>query len=202
MFLAKILDHEKDQLKQERYYSFISLDSKSSLTFLFNKDEKIIGGVLKPNHKLSLKSLLRLMVLFNERRHSALPCCKRITIGDNICAILDFKRNYLHLFECSTEFRGSFATLLPFCENDISALKKKNKEKLKRICGKIKHIVADNMVEDLCISLETSAFLQAFNTFKNNIIVSYDKFEVETVLMTYRTLLKGVLPLEEINLSS
>lgn len=198
MFLAKILEGEKDQLNQEKYYSFTSPDSKNSLVFLFDKDKKLTGGILKPNYKLSLKSLLRLMVLFNERRHGALPCCKKVVIGDNICATLDFKRNYVHLFRCGVEFRSDFATLLPFCENDIAALRMKDKEKLKKICSKIKRTVAKNMVEDLCISLETATFLQALDVFKGSIIASYSKFEVEAVLVTYGALLKGILPLEEV----
>ena len=187
MFLARALEREK---WSEKHYSFTSPDSKGSIIFLLDLEKKLTGGILKPDHKLSLRSLLRLIALFNERRHDQVPCCKRIEIGDGICAVLDFRRNILHLFECDVDYKDCFSTLLPFCERDMDAVLAKDKDTLNRICTKVRRMVAKNMVEDLCVSLEIDSFLEAFGKFTKSIIMSYDKFEIETVLIAYEAVVK------------
>ncbi len=197
--LIRLFESEKiEAVEQDWFYTLTAPDRAESFIFVFNKDGELIGGTLKPDHQFSLKSLLRFLTLLNERRHNMVPCCKKLVIGDNICATLDFRRNYLHLFRCDLEYRKEFPILLPFCENDIAELRVKNKEKLSKICDRVRRSVDKNLVENLCLSLECNTFLQSFDVFINGIIVSYNKFEAETILFTYESLVrgKGLFPLE------
>ncbi len=200
MFLGlKVSKSESEQLNEKnKIYSIVSPDSKGSVKFLFNGNRQIIGCVLGENHRLSLRSLMRLITAFKEMRYRKLPCCSPIVVGERICTVSDEK--LIHFALCNPDkFDPDIVRILPYCRNCLTQLRLGDRETYRQLCERMKNSCIRSTYERLCAKLTSSSFLNGLYRFTVNTIVSYDSFEMETILITFETIVRNsaIFPMEE-----
>lgn len=197
----------EEDIGGEKGYSFVSPDLNKSLRFLFDGNGQLTGGILNGEYRFSLNGLLRLMIVFKEKRYRKLPCCRLIPIEygnspteKSIYAVEGWKNNILYVGNYSPqEFHPDIIYALPMCLGKIKKLKDGDDATYNKICAELKKRYITGRREQLCSKLKTPLFLQAMSRFVSNTISSYDDIEMEMILVTFETIIRGnnPFPLEE-----